>query len=207
MECCREEASQFWFVQDLPPPISRQQYMTARPDASFHPNLPVLPTAFSVACCGPEDQMHGECSLSHRRPILLNLACLPVTQTNSLPSRLPRHYVIFVVLQSDLKGLSGGERSYSTLAFTMALENVISVPFACLDEFDVVRPAFKHPSLPLSFLSVSAFPCLPLPLLPFLLLPLFSEGRHHALNHRVSSRESCFASLDRGFFARSSWTR
>lgn len=42
-------------------------------------------------------------------------------------------------LQTDLKGLSGGERSYSTLAFTMALENVISVPFCCLDEFDVVR--------------------------------------------------------------------
>lgn len=41
-------------------------------------------------------------------------------------------------LQTDLKGLSGGERSYSTLAFTMALENVISVPFCCLDEFDVV---------------------------------------------------------------------
>ena len=44
----------------------------------------------------------------------------------------------FVTAQTDLKGLSGGERSYSTLAFTMALENVISVPFCCLDEFDVV---------------------------------------------------------------------
>jgi hypothetical protein len=42
-------------------------------------------------------------------------------------------------MQTDLKGLSGGERSYSTLAFTMALESVISVPFCCLDEFDVVR--------------------------------------------------------------------
>ena len=41
--------------------------------------------------------------------------------------------------QTDLKGLSGGERSFSTLAFTLALENVISVPFCCLDEFDVVR--------------------------------------------------------------------
>lgn len=40
--------------------------------------------------------------------------------------------------QTDLKGLSGGERSFSTLAFTLALENVISVPFCCLDEFDVV---------------------------------------------------------------------
>jgi hypothetical protein len=61
--------------------------------------------------------------------------------------------------QTDLKGLSGGERSYATLAFTMALENVISVPFCCLDEFDVVgcivcrlhslsgRPSNQSPNL------------------------------------------------------------
>ncbi|KAI1727327.1 structural maintenance of chromosomes protein 6 like protein smc-6 [Ditylenchus destructor] len=37
----------------------------------------------------------------------------------------------------DLKGLSGGERSYTTSCFVMALWNCVDSPFCCLDEFDV----------------------------------------------------------------------
>ena len=38
---------------------------------------------------------------------------------------------------SDMKSLSGGERSFSTLAFILALGGEISAAFHCLDEFDV----------------------------------------------------------------------
>jgi chromosome segregation ATPase len=34
-------------------------------------------------------------------------------------------------------GMSGGERSYTTLALLMSLTNSIDSPFTCMDEFDV----------------------------------------------------------------------
>ncbi|KAF6017583.1 SMC6 [Bugula neritina] len=37
----------------------------------------------------------------------------------------------------DLKGLSGGEKSFSTLCFIMSLWESINSPFRCMDEFDV----------------------------------------------------------------------
>uniref|UniRef100_A0A1I7WRV7 SMC_N domain-containing protein n=1 Tax=Heterorhabditis bacteriophora TaxID=37862 RepID=A0A1I7WRV7_HETBA len=37
----------------------------------------------------------------------------------------------------DLKGLSGGERSYTTACFIMALWDTMEAPFRCMDEFDV----------------------------------------------------------------------
>lgn len=37
----------------------------------------------------------------------------------------------------DLKGLSGGEKSFSTLCFMMSLWESVHSPFRCMDEFDV----------------------------------------------------------------------
>ncbi|KAK9811990.1 hypothetical protein WJX73_006757 [Symbiochloris irregularis] len=42
---------------------------------------------------------------------------------------------------TNMKSLSGGERSFSTLAFIMAMGKYINAPFHCLDEFDVFLDA------------------------------------------------------------------
>ena len=44
----------------------------------------------------------------------------------------------------DMKSLSGGERSFTTLCFMLALANVISSPFHCMDEFDVFMDAINR---------------------------------------------------------------
>eukprot|EP01083_Nonionella_stella_P261358 889995_1 len=41
----------------------------------------------------------------------------------------------------DLKSLSGGERSFVTLAFVMALSESISTPFQCIDEYNIYMDA------------------------------------------------------------------
>ncbi|KAF8361503.1 smc-6 [Pristionchus pacificus] len=40
-------------------------------------------------------------------------------------------------VKQDLKGLSGGERSYTTACFIMSLWEIMEAPFRCMDEFDV----------------------------------------------------------------------
>ncbi|XP_030489397.2 structural maintenance of chromosomes protein 6A [Cannabis sativa] len=44
----------------------------------------------------------------------------------------------------DIKGLSGGERSFSTLCFTLALHDMIEAPFRAMDEFDVFMDAVSR---------------------------------------------------------------
>ncbi|KAK5903531.1 hypothetical protein CgunFtcFv8_007304 [Champsocephalus gunnari] len=38
---------------------------------------------------------------------------------------------------SDMRSLSGGERSFSTVCFVVSLWAITEAPFRCLDEFDV----------------------------------------------------------------------
>lgn len=40
---------------------------------------------------------------------------------------------------TDLKELSGGERSYTNVSFMLALGEYVEAPFRCMDEYDVVR--------------------------------------------------------------------
>ncbi|XP_062092192.1 structural maintenance of chromosomes protein 6A [Humulus lupulus] len=44
----------------------------------------------------------------------------------------------------DIKGLSGGERSFSTLCFTLALHSMTEAPFRAMDEFDVFMDAVSR---------------------------------------------------------------
>ena len=44
---------------------------------------------------------------------------------------------------SDMRSLSGGERSFSTVCFVLSLWAITEAPFRCLDEFDVYMVRVK----------------------------------------------------------------
>lgn len=45
---------------------------------------------------------------------------------------------------SDMRSLSGGERSFSTVCFVLSLWAITEAPFRCLDEFDVYMVTRDH---------------------------------------------------------------
>ena len=47
---------------------------------------------------------------------------------------------------TDMKSLSGGERSFTNMCFIMAVGQQISSPFHCLDEFDVSSVLLRNES-------------------------------------------------------------
>lgn len=47
-------------------------------------------------------------------------------------------------ITKDMKSLSGGERSFITVCFMLAVAQVISSPFHCMDEFDVFMDAINR---------------------------------------------------------------
>lgn len=54
---------------------------------------------------------------------------------------------------NDMRALSGGERSFSTVCFILSLWSIAESPFRCLDEFDVymVELHFKFSNLGLGW--------------------------------------------------------
>uniref|UniRef100_A0A914CL06 RecF/RecN/SMC N-terminal domain-containing protein n=1 Tax=Acrobeloides nanus TaxID=290746 RepID=A0A914CL06_9BILA len=76
-------------------------------------------------------------SSGQTQPVRLPLSNAANAAPYSAPIRSPLSRTQRRKGLQDLKGLSGGERSYATACFVMSLWECMESPFRCLDEFDV----------------------------------------------------------------------
>lgn len=71
-----------------------------------------------------------------RREIVRSCGNIPVV-ADPEPKVQPKDSNTEQAMQQDLKALSGGERSFSTVCFVLALWDTMECPFRIMDEFDI----------------------------------------------------------------------